>query len=78
MIASCEVGRAKPKPEKFLEASRRLGIPLDEILHVGDRWELDEDGALRSGCGAVLYRGLWSHYPKGMVTVQAVEAPLED
>jgi len=66
VIASCEVGRAKPKPEIFIEASRRLCIPLEEILHVGDRWELDIDGALRSGCGAVLYRGLWSYYPPGM------------
>jgi len=66
IIASCEVGWAKPDPEIFLEASRRLGIPPTEILHVGDRWELDIDGALRAGCGAVLYRGLWPYYPQGM------------
>jgi len=63
IVTSCEVGSAKPDPEIFFEASRRLGVPPAEILHVGDRWELDVDGALRSGCGAALYRGLWSFYP---------------
>jgi FMN phosphatase YigB (HAD superfamily) len=66
VIASCEVGRAKPSPEIFVEASRRLGVPLEQILHVGDRWELDIVGALTSGCGAALYRGLWAHYPEGL------------
>ncbi|MGP8078863.1 MAG: HAD family hydrolase [Thermoplasmata archaeon] len=66
VIASCEVGRAKPDPEIFREASRWLGMEPREILHVGDRWELDVDGARAAGCGAVLYRGLWSVYPPGM------------
>lgn len=66
VVASCEVGRGKPDPEIFLEASRRLGISPSEILHVGDRWELDIDGALRAGCGAVHYTGLWPYYPQGM------------
>lgn len=66
IITSCEVGRAKPDPEIFREAARRLDLPPHELLHVGDRWELDVEGAQRAGCGAVLYRGLWPSYPKGM------------
>ncbi len=66
IIASCEVGQCKPESEIFLEASRRLAMPLGEILHVGDRWELDVDGARRAGCGAALYQGLWPFYPAGM------------
>jgi HAD superfamily hydrolase (TIGR01509 family) len=66
IIASCEVGRPKPDAEMFLEASRRLGLPPADILHVGDRWELDVEGARQAGCGAVLYRGLWQFYPDGM------------
>jgi HAD superfamily hydrolase (TIGR01509 family) len=66
IVASCEVGRAKPDPEIFQVAARRLGLPLPEILHVGDRWELDVEGARRAGCGAMLYTGLWSQYPPGM------------
>lgn len=67
IVASCEVGRAKPDPEIFLEAARRIGLDPQEILHVGDRWDLDVEGALRSGFGAVLYRGLWPLYPEGLV-----------
>ncbi len=63
ILASCEVGRAKPDPEIFREAARRVGVPVRELLHVGDRWELDVDGACAAGCGAVLYRGLWTRYP---------------
>lgn len=66
VITSCEVGAAKPDPAIFEAASRRVSVPLREILHVGDRWELDVVGAERAGCGAVLYRGLWSRYPEGM------------
>ena len=63
IVTSCEFGAAKPDREIFLEASRRVGVPPSGILHVGDRWELDVEGALRAGYGAALYRGLWSRYP---------------
>ena len=66
IVTSCEVGRAKPAPEIFRDAARRLDLPPHEILHVGDRWELDVEGAQQAGYGAVLYRGLWSHYPEGL------------
>jgi FMN phosphatase YigB (HAD superfamily) len=66
IVTSCEVGRAKPALEIFQEASERLGLRPDEILHVGDRWELDVVGARRAGFGAALYRGLWAQYPKGL------------
>lgn len=65
IVTSCGVGRAKPDPAPFLEAARRLALPPEEILHVGDRWELDVEGARRAGYGAVLYRGLWGRYPEG-------------
>lgn len=65
VLSSCDCGVAKPDPAIFLEAARRTGVPPGEILHVGDRWELDVEGALRAGFGATLYRGLWRFYPKG-------------
>lgn len=66
IVTSCEVGSSKPRPEIFREAARRLDLPPGEILHVGDRGELDVDGALAAGFGTALYRGLWSKYPKGL------------
>lgn len=66
VVTSCDVGHAKPHPAIFAAAAKRLGVSLGEILHVGDRWELDVSGALGAGCGAALYTGLWHLYPNGM------------
>lgn len=66
VVSSCDVGHAKPHRAIFEEAARRLGLPLGAILHVGDRLELDVEGARGAGCGAVLYTGLWGQYPTGM------------
>ncbi len=77
VITSCEFGRPKPEPGIFFEAARRLGVAPSEILHVGDRRELDIDGARRAGCGAALYRGLWHSYPPGMHP-ETDPAPVDD
>ena len=63
VVSSADVGKRKPDREMFVEAARRVGLPPAELLHVGDRWDLDVAGALAAGCGAALYRGLWSRYP---------------
>jgi putative hydrolase of the HAD superfamily len=34
----------------FLEAARRLGVAPNEVLHVGDDWLLDVQGARAAGC----------------------------
>ena len=65
VLSSCDCGAAKPDPTIFLEAARRTGLAPGKILHVGDSWELDVEGALRAGFGAMLYRGLWKFYPEG-------------
>jgi len=65
VVSSCDCGAAKPDPAIFQEAARRIGLAPGEILHVGDRWELDVEGALRAGFGAMLYRGLWRFYREG-------------
>lgn len=65
VISSCDCGAAKPDPAIFQEAARRTGLASGEILHVGDSWELDVEGALRAGFGAMLYRGLWKFYSEG-------------
>ena len=62
VVTSCEVGASKPDPLLFDTGARRLGLAPTEVLHVGDRWDLDVEGARRAGMGAVLYGGLWSEY----------------
>jgi FMN phosphatase YigB (HAD superfamily) len=66
VVASSDCGRAKPDPAIFQEAAQRLGLETHEILHVGDRWELDVEGAQAAGFGAALYSGLWARYPDGL------------
>ena len=75
VFSSCDCGAAKPDPSIFLKAARRIGLAPQEILHVGDSWELDVEGALRAGFGAMLYRGLWKYYPEGDWSVTASQLP---
>jgi FMN phosphatase YigB (HAD superfamily) len=65
VLSSSDCGAVKPNPAIFHEAARQLGVPPPQILHVGDRWDLDVEGALRAKFGAALYRGLWKFYPEG-------------
>ncbi len=63
VLASCDFGWGKPHPGLFHQAAGRLGLSPERMLHVGDFWELDVDGALAAGGAPALYRGLWDRYP---------------
>lgn len=56
VLASAEVGRAKPEPGIFREASRRLGVLPEKTLHVGDSIVDDLTGARAAGLQALLVR----------------------
>lgn len=62
VFASTDIGARKPDARIFREAARSLGLTPSEVLHVGDRWKLDVEGALGAGMWAALYRGLWRRY----------------
>lgn len=49
IIISSEVGADKPHPWIFEETARRLGLPPEAILHVGDDPEADWFGAAAAG-----------------------------
>ena len=51
---SAEVGVEKPHPGIFDHARRRLGVPAEAILHVGDKRLHDLEGAIGAGFQAVL------------------------
>ncbi|WP_257386034.1 HAD family hydrolase [Tahibacter caeni] len=48
-ISAREFGMAKPAPEIFHEACRRLGLAPQQVLHVGDDPLLDVHGARSAG-----------------------------
>jgi putative hydrolase of the HAD superfamily len=54
---SCEEGIAKPTPEIYLRAVRRLGVRLENTLYVGDGADNELTGAEQAGLRA--YRAAW-------------------
>lgn len=54
-VFSDEVGASKPSPVVFERASKELGVPLAQMVHVGDRESNDVEGPLAMGMKAILY-----------------------
>jgi putative hydrolase of the HAD superfamily len=54
VVVSYEVGFPKPSPVIFEYALRKLGLPAEAVLHVGDSFSEDFLGAQNVGCKAVL------------------------
>lgn len=54
LVASGDVGHEKPDPEIFHTASRLSNTPLENMLHVGDKYEEDYLGACAAGMNAIL------------------------
>jgi putative hydrolase of the HAD superfamily len=54
---SDEVGASKPAPLAYHAAAQDLGVPVEGIVHVGDRDETDVAGALGVGARAVYFTG---------------------
>jgi putative hydrolase of the HAD superfamily len=54
VVASGEEGVAKPDAKIFALACERLGVEQEQTAHVGDRLDLDAEGAAAAGL-----RGVW-------------------
>ncbi|MBI2374995.1 MAG: HAD family hydrolase [Deltaproteobacteria bacterium] len=48
-IGGEEIGALKPSPRAFHSVAERLGLEPSRILHIGDREDLDVEGALAAG-----------------------------
>lgn len=57
VVDSGRIGIDKPDPRIFAHACEALGVPLEELLHVGDSWEADVHGALGASASAVWFDG---------------------
>lgn len=60
-LSAREFGQGKPHAPFFHEALRRLDLPAEAVLHVGDDWPLDIDGAHGAGIAAAWIRR--DHHP---------------
>ena len=56
IVDSGRVGIAKPDPRIFALTLRGLGIKPDVVVHVGDSWAADVEGALAAGWHAIWYQ----------------------
>lgn len=63
ILISAEVGYRKPNPIIFEQALQQAGVRASEAIHVGDSYEEDAVGAMRSGLRAVVVdrRKKYSH-----------------
>lgn len=55
VVDSGKLGIDKPDPRIFQHACAALGVTPRELLHVGDAWEADVQGALATGASAVWF-----------------------
>lgn len=53
VVASAEVGAAKPDARIFSEVCRQLAVPSGQVLHIGDSRVEDFDGARAAGLQAL-------------------------
>lgn len=53
IVVSCEVGASKPAAAIFGAAVKQLGVTAASVLHVGDSFEMDVQGAGAAGLNAV-------------------------
>ena len=66
LVTSRDFGKAKPDPAIYREGARRLGVPLDETVMVGDRLDTDIAGALKAGIP-----GIWLRHP-GAIAIPGI------
>ncbi len=57
-IFSDEAGASKPAPVVFEKAAKELGLPFDQIVHVGDRESNDVEGPRAVGMPSILFTGV--------------------
>ncbi|MEV0665065.1 HAD family hydrolase [Actinomadura luteofluorescens] len=53
LLCSDRLGCAKPSPSAFLAACAALGLPPAEVAYVGDRLDVDAEGARNAGLHAI-------------------------
>ncbi len=64
-VCAADVGAAKPNPQIFNEAARRLGTPPEHLVHVGDDPLRDVAGAAAAGLGTIWVNRAGEAWPGG-------------
>ena len=75
---SDEIGVAKPHPDFFAAVAAAAAAAPGDILHVGDDWRTDVDGAVHAGCSAVWFNPTGKPRPETGQPGAVVVAELDD
>ena len=73
ILASAEVGSAKPDKKIFLEAIRRSNVNAKEVCHIGDDIRADIQGANSVEIEAILIDRNKKHKKDGLTTVNSFQ-----
>lgn len=57
VVESAVIGIRKPDSRIWTEGVRRLGLPAEEVMVVGDSFYKDIEPALKAGCHATWMKG---------------------
>ncbi|MCG8604623.1 HAD-IA family hydrolase [bacterium] len=77
IIASAEVGYEKPDPFIFEQASWRLQLPANQLLHIGDSLADDYRAAKEAGFEALLINRDDLEYDEGIATISDLSELLQ-
>ena len=73
ILASAEVGSAKPDKKIFIEAIRRSGVKPAEVCHIGDDLLADIRGANSVGIEAILIDRNSKHKKNSLTTISSFQ-----
>jgi putative hydrolase of the HAD superfamily len=54
LVLSSITGRRKPDPEVYWDAARRIGVPPEKCVYVGDNFNRDVVGTRKAGFGMIV------------------------
>ena len=73
ILASAELGSAKPDKKIFIEAIRRSGVKPAEVCHIGDDLRADIRGANSVGIEAILIDRNSKHEKNSLATISSFQ-----
>ena len=77
LFISSEIGFEKPSQEIFREVERVLGTSPKDMLHLGDSYSRDLQGALSAGWQASLYSKEKCELPQDVVRIERFQELLD-
>jgi 2-haloacid dehalogenase/putative hydrolase of the HAD superfamily len=73
VVTSEDVGAYKPAPQMFLRGLELLGLPADEVVHIGDSLTADIAGAQAAGIAAIWVNRRGRPAPDGIDVARMVD-----